>query len=66
MSNEYAQSGTVATIYGDYFIDDPNVPLTVEIANVPVTEITSLTRNAISFVVPEGAETGYVNVESIY
>lgn len=66
MSNEYAQPGTVATIYGDYFIDDPNIPLTVEIANVPVTEITSLTRNAISFVVPDGAETGYVNVESIY
>ena len=66
MSNEYAQPGTVATIYGDYFIDDPNIPLTVEIANVPVTEITGLTRNAISFVVPDGAETGYVNVESIY
>lgn len=66
MSNEYALPGTVATIYGDYFIDDPNVPLTIEIGNVPVTEVTSLTRNAISFVVSEGAEMGYINIESIY
>ena len=56
MSNEYAQPGTVATIYGDYFIDDPNVPLSIEIGNVPVTEITDLTRNAVSFVIPDGAE----------
>lgn len=66
MSNEYAQSGTVATIYGNYFIDDPNVPLTVKIANITVPEITSISRNAISFIIPEGVETGYVNVESIY
>lgn len=66
MSNEYAQPGTVATIYGDYFIDDPNVPLSIEIGNVPVTEITDLTRNAVSFVIPDGAEMGYINVESIY
>lgn len=66
MSNEYAESGTVATIYGDYFIDDPNVPLKIEIGDIPVTEITSLDRYAVSFMVPEGATTGYVNVESIY
>lgn len=66
MSNEYAKPGTEATIYGDYFIDDPNVPLTIKIGDVPVTEIKSLTRYTISFVVPEGVSTGYVDVESIY
>lgn len=66
MSNEYAMPGTVATIYGDYFIDDPNVPLKIEIGNVPVTEITSIDRYAVSFKIPENAEMGYVNVESIY
>ncbi len=66
MSNEYAQPGTEATIYGDYFIDDPNVPLSIKIGDVPVTEIKSLTRYAVSFVVPQGVSTGYVNVESIY
>jgi hypothetical protein len=29
MSNEYAKPGTVATIYGDYLLDDPNVPLEI-------------------------------------
>lgn len=66
MSNEYAEPSTEATIYGDYFIDDPNVPLSIKIGDVPVTEIKSLTRYAVSFVVPQGASTGYVNVESIY
>lgn len=66
MSNEYAKPGTEATIYGDYFIDDPNVPLTMKIGDVPITEITSLTRNEISFVVPADAEMGYINVESVY
>lgn len=66
MSNEYALPGTVATIQGDYFIDDPNVPLTITIGNVPVTEIENITRNSISFVIPQDATMGYVNVESIY
>lgn len=66
MSNEYAEPGTVATIYGDYLIDDPNVPLKITIGEVPVTEITSQTRYAVSFKIPENATTGYVNVESIY
>ena len=29
MSCEYAVPGSIATIYGSYFIDDPNVPLEV-------------------------------------
>ena len=29
MSCEYATPGSIATVYGNYFIDDPNVPLTV-------------------------------------
>ena len=29
MSNEYAKPGNIVTIYGSYFIDDPNIPLQV-------------------------------------
>ena len=46
MSCEYAHVGDQATLYGDYFIDDSNVPLTISMAgNVPVTEITSIEKN---------------------
>ena len=48
MSNEYATPGTVVTINGNYFIDDPNVPLSV------------------SFMIPQGVSTGYINATSIY
>lgn len=67
MSCEYAHVGDKATLYGDYFIDDPNVPLSITMAgNVPVTEITSVEKTKVSFVIPEGAQKGYVNVTSIY
>lgn len=29
MSCEYAPAGSEAVLYGDYFVDDPNVPLTI-------------------------------------
>ena len=34
MSCEYAPAGSEATIYGNYFIDDPNVPLSIAFGNV--------------------------------
>lgn len=34
--------------------------------NVPVTEITSISQNAVSFVIPQGVSTSYINVTSIY
>ena len=66
MSNEYATPGTVVTINGNYFIDDPNVPLSITMGNVPVTEITSISQNAVSFMIPQGVSTGYINATSIY
>ena len=48
MTNEYATPGTEVTINGNYFIDDPNVPLSITMGNVPVTEITSISQNAVS------------------
>lgn len=67
ISNEKAFDGQVATLYGDYFIDDANVPLKISMSgNVPVTEILSIEKTRVSFVIPEGAEKGYINVSSIY
>ena len=67
MSCEYIPAGETATIYGDYFIDDPNVPLEITFADdVPVTEITEITKTAVSFVVPEGATEGKVSVSTVY
>ena len=66
MTNEYATPGTEVTINGNYFIDDPNVPLSITMGNVPVTEITSISQNAVSFVIPQGVSTSYINVTSIY
>jgi len=67
MSNEYAREGEIVTIYGDYFIDDQEAPLSITMAgNLPVTEITGITKNAVSFRLPEGSAKGYINVTSLY
>ena len=67
ISNEYAHDGHVAILYGDYFIDDPNVPLTITMAgNIPVNEIISIEKTKITFRIPEGSQKGYLNVKSIY
>ncbi len=67
MSCEYAKSGSEVTIYGDYFLDDPNVPLKITMpGNIEVTEITNITKTAVSFIVPNNSLDGYINVKSIY
>lgn len=69
ISCEYATPGTEVTLYGDYFIDDPNVPLTITMAGnvvVPDENITSITKTAIKFIVPDNATPGYMNVNTIY
>ncbi len=67
MSCEQVPAGGEAVIYGDYFIDDPNVPLTVTFSgDVKAKEIKSITKTAITLVVPEGAQEGAVTVETIY
>ncbi len=67
ISCEYAHDGNEAIIYGDYFIDDPNIPLEILMAGeLPVTEIISIEKTQVRFVVPGGASKGYMNVKTIY
>lgn len=67
MSCEYAKPGNEVTIYGDYLIDDPSSPLTITMAgNVEITKITSITKTAVRFILPDNAPAGYINVKSIY
>lgn len=67
MSCEYIPVGERVTIYGDYLIDDPNVPLQITFeGDVPVTEITDITKTAVTFIIPDGALEGPVKVSTIY
>ena len=64
MSCEYAPVGTVATLYGDYFVDDPNVPLQVLVGDTGAT-IKNITKGAIDFVVPDEVDVP-IKVTNIY
>jgi len=67
MKCEYAPEGTEGVLYGNYFLDDPNIPLTIEMAgNLPVTDIISIDTTEIHFIIPQGAIKGYINVTSLY
>lgn len=68
MSCEYAAPGSIATIYGSYFIDDPNVPLTVTFPDGQEATIKSInsSRSAITIEVPNCTTEGQINVKSIY
>lgn len=67
MSCEYAKAGESVTIYGNYFIDDPNVPLKVVLPDgQEITEFTSFTQSTITFEMPECNVEGNVQVETIY
>ena len=56
MSNEWAAAGEEVTIVGDYFLDYEEFPLTVNFGDyvLPRSAITSITKNRITFVMPEG------------
>ena len=68
MSCEYAKPGSVATIYGSYFIDDPNVPLEIVFPDGKTAEIKEVneSRSAMTFIVPECTTEGQVTVKTIY
>ena len=67
MNNEWAPAGDVQTIYGSYFIDDPNVPITLTIAGqeVPFGK-DQFDGNHITFTVPEGLPEGDIEVTTVY
>lgn len=62
MSCEWAAPGTVATIYGDYFIGTDENPVVVEFPNATVTDFKSITKTAMTFTIPETALSGKVKI----
>lgn len=68
MKCEQVPVGGTAVINGDYFLDDPNIPLQVIFpGNIPATKIVSITKTQIKVVVPAGATIpGQINVKSLY
>ncbi len=65
---EFVPDGDEATIYGNYFINDPNVPLQVFFPGELEGEVVSVSEDFEEIVVkvPEGAGVGQVTVKSIY
>lgn len=68
LSFEHAKPGDEVTLHGNYFVDDPNKPLTITFpGDIAVTDIKSIEQTAITFVVPEGAvEEGEIEVTTRY
>ena len=74
MKNEWTKIGDDAIITGQYFINDPNQPLTVTFTGinnstniqVPAENFKSITYTQLVFKVPEGVEEGQIEVASIY
>jgi hypothetical protein len=65
MSNEWAKAGEQATIYGNYFVDDPNTPLSVTINGTKIA-IDEFDISHITFTIPDGLTEGPVEIASIY
>lgn len=67
MSCEYAPAGSNVSITGNYFVDDPNTPLVVELPDgQKVTEFSNISQTSISFVMPECKTEGPLKVTTIY
>ena len=67
MSCEYAKAGEEVTLYGNYFVDDPNVPLTLTLPDgQKITKFNSIAQSAITFTMPECNTEGALTVETIY
>ena len=65
MTNEWAQVGEKATIYGNYFVDDPNTPLTLTINGTKVA-IDEFDISHITFTVPSGLSEGPIEISTVY
>lgn len=68
MTCEYAAPGDTVTLYGNYFIDDSNVPLSIEIGDVDVEEITDISQTNVSFVIPDDVsdDPAFIYVTTVY
>lgn len=65
MSCEFAAPGSVAQLLGDYFVDDPNVPLKVFVGDVEA-DVKNITKGVVDFVVPDGVADVPVKVTNVY
>jgi hypothetical protein len=66
MSFEWAAEGDAVEIDGNYFIDDPNVPLQVAFTGGANASIVDFDLNKITVKIPEGAAEGPVTITSVY
>ena len=65
MNNEWAKSGEQATIYGNYFVDDPNTPLTLTINGTKI-DLDEFDISHLTFTIPDGLEEGPIEVSTVY
>ena len=63
---EQVATGETAVINGNFFIDDPNVPLQVFFPGIIEGEVLTVELNKIEVKVPEGTGVGQIIVKSIY
>ena len=66
MVEEYVKDGGTAIIQGNYFVDDPNIPLKVIFPGLIEGKITSVSLTEIMVKVPTGAGIGQIQVKSLY
>ena len=66
MKCEYVDDGGDATIYGNFFLDDPNKPLQVFFPGNLEAQVKSVAIDKIVVTVPEGAGVGQITVKSLY
>lgn len=68
MSCEWAPAGSMASLYGDYFVDDPAVPFHMVFAGAEVDPATvNVTKTEVTFMVPEDAVQGEkISVTTVY
>jgi hypothetical protein len=63
---EYVEDGGTAVILGNFFIDDPNVPLQVFFPGNIEGTVTSVAIDEIQVTVPTGSGVGPIQVKTIY
>ncbi len=63
---EFVDDGETAVINGNFFIDDPSLPLSVLFPGNIAGEVLSVSLNQVSVKVPEGVGVGPIVVKSIY
>lgn len=64
---EYVLPGKQGVLIGNYFVDDPNVPLEVVMPDGQNAEIISFTQTQLTYIVPEGSTaSGKITVKTIY